>query len=139
MDLLLLLVVITLVVVPLVRLFSFVGCQVVFPLDEPQEVTLVIDAGCDTGVTSIMVQLDGDMEVGQHFQTTVSPVPPGGLVISTVDFNLKPEDEGKVQCLLGIVLNQGEPLTRTAMHDKLEDEAVAPFKLWCQDGGFLLT
>ena len=122
----------------LVLLLSFVGCQLIFPIDELSEATLVIDDSC-AGVTDVNVQLDGDMHVGQHFSTTVSTVPSGGLLISTADFHMEEDDVGKVHCMVTVAFGTENALLVKAAHDKLEDEKVPPFKLSRQDGTFELT
>jgi hypothetical protein len=130
--------VVTLALLVLVLLLSFVGCQLIFPIDEPSEATLVIDDSC-AGVTDVAVQLDGDLEVGQHFLTTISTVPSGGMVISTADFQMEYEDVGKVYCMVTVGFGTENAVQVNAAHDKLEDETVSAFSLSRQDDTFKLT
>jgi hypothetical protein len=150
-----LLLVIPLVLLGLVTLLVFVGCQVVFPVEEDEEtesvdtthghgpgeliaIDMEISGNCDAAANAIAVTLTTDI-TGEQFPITLTSISPAGQTVSTTDLNITLEDEGHVVCVIEITPAEGEippPLEKT--HDKVKGELVEPFTLSCQNG-FELT
>jgi hypothetical protein len=142
-----------LVVLGVVILLVFAGCQVVFPLDEYKEeestgtthgtgppdlipVEVEISAGCDAAANAFDIILSTDAEQASFTVTSISSA---AQTLSTMDLKITLEDEEQVVCTVWITPAEGEappPLSMT--HDKIKGELVAPFILSCEDG-FQLT
>jgi hypothetical protein len=138
-------VLVPLVLLPIVLLFVFVGCQLIWGVEEVQVVYVGLDisSGCDTGVSTITVTFKTNIapagEFPETFSTTLSTIPSAEFTISTPDLKIKLEDEGTVDCLVSITPLVESPVDHTATHEKVEDEPLDSFKLVCQAGTFLLT
>ena len=134
---------------PILLLFAFTGCQLIFPVDTPPPVlvpvpvTLTIEPGCSVGVSSVQVLFNIGIFFGTDdpVELEVTPVPPDGISISTSDLTkAESSDEETLWCKVTLVLEEGDPLTlKQVAHDMIGDAAVEPFVLSCVDGEFDLS
>ena len=134
---------------PILLLFAFTGCQLIFPVDTPPPVlvpvpvTLTIEPGCSGGVSSIQVLFNIGIFFGTDdpVELEVTPVPPDGISISTSDLTkAESSDEETLWCKVTLVLEEGDPLPlKQVAHDMIGDAAVEPFVLSCVDGEFDLS
>jgi hypothetical protein len=134
---------------PIFLLFAFTGCQLIFPVDTPLPVlvsvpvTLTIQPGCDTGVSSIQVLFNIGIFFGTEdaVELEVTPVPPDGISISSSDLmKAETSDEETLWCKVTLILEEGEPLTlKQIAHDMIGDAPVEPFVLSCVNGEFELS
>ena len=137
-----------LVLLPIVLLLCFVGCQFVFPVDEDEDqestgtttgnqptfiaVDLKICPMCESAANAIDIVLSTDITT-KHFTLMLTSV--AGQTISTEDLHITLDDEGTVSCSVDITPAEGEPPpSMTVAHDKVKNELVEPFKLVCQEG-----
>ena len=142
------------VLLPIVLLFVFVGCQVFFPVDDYKEgentgtttgeqpdfitVDLEIAAMCDATINGIDIVLSSDIS-NEQFSVTLTTIPPDGQKISTDGLKITMQDEGVVLCSVNITPAEGEPpVLQPVSHDKKKNELVEPFHLGCENG-FELT
>ena len=140
-----------LLLLPVVLLFIFVGCQAAFPIDEPEDtedtgtthgdqpdfisVGVELSAGCDAIANEIDLILTSDINFEQYSQQLTS-IPPDGYKYGTVDLHITLEDEGHVSCQITVMPASGDPpLIQTVSHDKIKGELVAPFTITCAEGG----
>src|SRR5262245_59740233 len=89
---------------PIVLLFVFVGCQLVFTVDEPLEeptdkppdeppsqgpvfVELVISAGCDVGIGFLDITVTSDISA-EVFHITLAAIPSQGIPLPTLTLAL---------------------------------------------------
>jgi hypothetical protein len=134
---------------PIFLLFAFTGCQLIWPVEVPPPnlvpvpVTLTIEPGCDSGVSSIQVLFNIGVFFGTEdaVELEVSPVPPDGISISSSDLmKAEASDEEVLWCKVTLVLEDGGPLTlKQTAHEMIGDTPVEPFILSCVDGEFDLT
>jgi hypothetical protein len=106
-------------------------------------VTLTIESGCSTGVSSIQVLFNIGIFFGTEdaVELEVAPVPPDGISISTTDLmKAETSDEETLWCKVTLVLEEGDPLPlKQVAHDMVGNTAVEPFVLSCVDGEFDLS
>jgi hypothetical protein len=144
-----------LVVLAVVMLFAFTGCQFAFPLEEDEEeestdtthgtgppdligVDVTISAGCDAVADAIDIALSTEI-TQEQYSLTLTSIPSDGQTFSTKDLKIVLEDEGQVVCTVWITPADGEPPPPLSVpHDKVKGEWVPPFTFSC-DNGFQLT
>ena len=145
-----------LVVLALVTLAVFAGCQFVFPIDEDEEkeevgtthgtgppdfipVDVQISAGCDATANAVHIVLSSNIPTAESIPFTLTMVPTEGQTLSTEGMLITLDDEGQVVCTVDITPAEGEPPPPLqATHEKIKGELLSPFTLACQDG-FALT
>jgi hypothetical protein len=147
--------VIPIALLAIVLLVGFVGCQLVFPVDEYEdeentgtttgggpadfvEVGVEIVEGCDAVVNAVEIDLSTDITT-ETASFTVTTISSQAQMFSTLNLNIPLDAEGQVFCAVGITPAEGEPPSvPPATHSKVKGELVAPFKLSCENG-FELT
>jgi hypothetical protein len=148
-----LLVLTALALVPLVALFAFVGCQVLFPVDDPAEAELIsftLAEGFNTDVETIQVTLtwiEGTIFQGQVEAPTSTnggepsvsfTLGPTSVTISTSDLPVTTDSTGVVHCICTISV-AGSTVNRDVGHDKLPGIPVLPFVLASVGSDFTLS
>jgi hypothetical protein len=125
---------------PIVLLLVFLGCQLIFPIDPNATViALKISPGCDTAASSITVTF-GSFINDETDTTNLTPVPAGGITISTEELPIALDDEGDVWCTVTITPISGDAFNLPkAGKAKLVDQPLDPFTLDCIDGEFELS
>ena len=145
-----------LMVLALVTLAVFAGCQFVFPIDEDEEkeevgtthgtgppdfipVDVQISANCEATANAVHIVLTSNIPTAQSISFTLTTLPTEGQTLSTEGMLITLDDEGQVVCTVDITPAEGEPpFPPPVAHEKMKGELLTPFTLNCQDG-FALT
>ena len=146
-------VVTALTLVPLVALFAFVGCQVLFPVaDAPEQapITFALSDNLDSSVESVEVTIswiegvifEGQIEApttanGGEPSVTFTLEPPS-LPITILDLPVTTASVGVVACLCTITV-AGSTVVLETTHQKWPALPVLPFVLASDGSDFTLT
>jgi hypothetical protein len=125
---------------PIILLFAFVGCQLIWGVDDYEnvQVSLKIASGCDEA-SSIQYSFASTIN-DEVYNSELSPVPADGITVSTQDLKLTLADEGTIWCGVTIKPKEGEPFDLPTWGlNKIEGELVEPFTLFCTNGDFELS
>ena len=85
-------------VAPIILLFAFMGCQLIWGVDDYEnvQVSLKIASGCDEA-SSIQYSFASTIN-DEVYNSELSPVPADGITVSTRDLKLNLADEGTIWC-----------------------------------------
>ena len=145
---------IPLVLLPIVLLLGFLGCQVFFPIDEYEDENIGTTTGsgpvnfigveveiadtCEATANAIDIVLTTDITMEQA-SFTLTTISPEAQTLSTKDLKITLEDEGQVFCAVVITPAEGQPPSvPPTTHPKVKGESVPTFSLSCKNG-FELT